>query len=131
MAKQSSGSGTNIPEWPEAAMDMWLGEIRKAERPLARRALSLAGEALVSEAQLNAPVKSGFLKASHVKAPREDADEVRIGASAVYGLAVHQRHPDPSKRHWFLRSIVRNAGRIFERSLKAAADRLNIRGGDA
>lgn len=131
MATPGHSSGTNIPEWPEAAMDMWLGELRKAERPLARRALALAGEALVSEAQMVAPVKKGFLKASHAKAPREDADEVRIGASAVYGLAVHERHPDPSKRHWFLRAIVQNAGRIFERALKAAADRLDIRGGDA
>ncbi|MBL0922453.1 MAG: hypothetical protein IBJ10_10045 [Phycisphaerales bacterium] len=67
-------------------------------------AAALAAEAIVSEAQTDAPVLSGDLKDRHGHdSPREGVR--RLYANIFYAAAVHARHP--TKAGWFMAAMLR------------------------
>jgi hypothetical protein len=104
-------------ELPVAEMNAMLTKFKHAGDRAATRALDLATEALVSEAQVDAPVKTGFLKERHF------VERVRpllrlIGVNTTYALAVHETHK--TKRRWFVNAVRTNFTRVFEGALKIA-----------
>lgn len=101
------------------AMVATLRGLRDAAPEIRRRAGRRGGEALVGEAQFDAPVKTGALKESHVM-DASNPDAVRIGANTTYAAAVHARHP--TKAGWFLSAIVRNGPRIMKAALAEALE---------
>ena len=101
-----------IPEM-RAALD----RLARQERPIARRALEIGAQALLSEAQRESPVRTGLLQNQHFAAP-ESPDEWLIGANTEYALPVHERHP--SRRRWFLNAVKAHFERIFEGALRMA-----------
>jgi len=85
--------------------------------------LRVAAPAIASEAQVESPVKTGFLQNSHTALfPTPDLAE--IGANAAYAAVVHAVHP--SKAQWFTRAMFGHGPRILakalERALADAAD---------
>lgn len=118
MPERISQNGATI-EIPTPEMRAWTDDLRRQEKPIRTRALTLAGEALLSEAQHDAPIKTGFLKESHfLDASKAGDGEVTIGVGASYGLPVHERHA--SKKRWFIRAIVSNGARVFGKALEIA-----------
>lgn len=117
--------GKTFATAPLKEMNAALAALKRQEVPIRRRALAIAAEALLSAAQADAPVKTGFLKDAHIS-DLSDQDRPAIGANATYALAVHARHP--TKAQWFLNAIVKNGKRVVEGALKIAmreaADRL-------
>ena len=106
-------------EAPIREMQEALAALGAAERPVRRQALSLGAEAIVSEAQVEAPVLTGFLSESHtVQRGFFARDRVRIGATAGYAAAVHETHP--TKARWFLNAITTHAARILRGALEIA-----------
>lgn len=110
-------SGGTFAELPVAEMNATLEKFRRAGERAAERALDVGTEALVSEAQVDAPVKTGFLKERHF------TEKVRpllrlIGVNTTYALAVHETHK--TKRRWFVNAIKTNFVRVFEGALKIA-----------
>lgn len=99
---------------PIGAMNTWLlGQV--ALSPEERdEDITLVAEAVVSEAQLSAPVDKGFLKAEHDVLEVRDG-EATVGAYAEYAAAVHARHP--SKAGWFQRAIRMHYRRMMRRQL--------------
>lgn len=75
------------------------------------------GEALVGEAQVDAPVRKGDLKESHYVSDFEN-EAVVIGTNTDYAMAVHERHP--TKAHWFINAITRNFRRISQGAIEKA-----------
>lgn len=104
-------------ELPIPEMERWLKQLRDLERPIAHRALDLSQEAILSEAQVDAPVLTGFLKESHF-ADDSDRDNRVIGANTTYALVVHETHP--TKSRWFVNAIQKNGRRILEGAIKLA-----------
>ncbi|MCA9288920.1 MAG: HK97 gp10 family phage protein [Phycisphaerales bacterium] len=96
-----------------------LGQFPREVRPLA---LNEVAEAVLSEAQVDAPVLTGTLQNSHTEfedtSDRDDGSIV-IGANTVYALPVHETHP--TKKRWFTRAIVRTLPRAMERVLRRLA----------
>lgn len=107
-------SGT-FAELPTAEMNATLEEFKRASDRAAEEALATGTEALLSEAQFDAPVLTGALKESHaaVKVTR------RLWMMIVnrsYALAVHETHP--TKKRWFVNAIKLNFSRIFKAALE-------------
>ncbi len=99
-------------------------EMRAFERELAEipkeirePVLLEIGEAIVGEAQFNAPVKTGHLAESHYTSDFK-RDRVIIGVNYPYAMAVHETHP--TKSRWFIRAIMDNFARVSEAALKRA-----------
>lgn len=106
-------------ELPIADMQRWLREIRAQEEPIRTRALTLAGEVVLSEAQVAAPVLTGVLKESHGRT------EVRNGAISLfantsYAIARHQVFPDKPGHQWFTKAMAAHAPRALEGGLRIA-----------
>lgn len=91
--------------------------IKNIPEQIREQALLDMGEALVGEAQVDAPVRKGDLKESHYVSDFEN-DAVVIGTNTDYAMAVHQRHP--TKSLWFINAITRNFRRISEAAIKKA-----------
>lgn len=102
---------------PTEKMVAALRGLRRQDRPIARRAIGLTAEALLSEAQDDAPVKTGALKGSHTVV-EEDDEGVVIGVTVDYGLPVHQTHP--TKERWFIGAIAANFSRVLEGAVRLA-----------
>jgi len=83
-------------------------------------AQDLAGEGILSEAQTEAPIKSGVLKESAIKERSPDGKRTFIGFLAKYAAAVHARHP--TKAGWFRDAIREHAPRIIVASVKKALE---------
>lgn len=103
--------------FPEAEMNATLAKFKRAGERAAAEALDVGAEAIVSEAQLDAPVKTGLLKERHF------ADRIRpllrlIGVNTSYALAVHETHP--TKKRWFVRALKEHFKRVMEGALKKA-----------
>ena len=104
-------------EIDQAEMERALAPLRRAEPAIAERALDLASETLIAEAQAEAPVATGFLQGSHsVDTPRKG--ERVLGVNAGYALAVHETHP--TKSRWFINTISRRAKEVFRGALQLA-----------
>lgn len=104
-------------ELPVAEMSAMLDRYKRAGEAAAERALELGAEALVSEAQVEAPVKTGLLKEMHF------ADRVRkllwiIGVNTSYAMAVHEVHP--TRKRWFVNAVKEHFTRVFDGALKLA-----------
>lgn len=102
---------------PLKEMNAVLSALKAHEAPLRRRVLAITAETLLSEAQADAPVKTGTLKDAHI-IDASDPDRPAIGANTTYALAVHARHP--TKAQWFLNAIVKGGKRVMEGALKIA-----------
>lgn len=110
---------------PIDAMKGSLAKLRRLERPVARRALAWAAEAINSEAQTVSPIRnpphpvfgSGTLKESHTP-DHSNPDKVRIGATVIYAAAVHARHP--TNKEWYLKAIVEHGPSIMNKSIAKA-----------
>lgn len=98
-------------------MSAALRRLRDLERPIARRALVLAGNAINAVAQIAAPVKTGALKASH-SVDDSNPDQVRIGATIEYALAVHAKHP--TSANWYLGVVVSDGPGILSKAVQRA-----------
>lgn len=79
--------------------------------------VTLANTAIKSEAQMVAPVKTGFLKETHFADDAQDGVG-ELGASAEYAAAVHETHPN--RAGWIIDSINLHGRRIYGRLLRNA-----------
>ena len=79
--------------------------------------VTVANTAVISEAQMDAPVKTGFLKETHFADDAQDGVG-ELGASAEYAAAVHETHP--TKAGWIIDAINLHARRIYGRLLRDA-----------
>lgn len=108
--------GGTYAHLPLAEMNQWLtqqvGQFPEQARPAVLREVA---EAVLSEAQTQAPVLTGFLQNSHTVL-EEDAQGITIGVNTTYALAVHETHP--TRKRWFLRAIVQHLPRVMEAALK-------------
>lgn len=111
---------------PTEEMNAMLERLRAQEPRIRRETLTLAAEALLSEAQIEAPVLTGALKASHFLY-HASADHALIGCNTNYALAVHETHP--TRRHWFINAVQTNFHRVFEGAMKIVLDRAARRAG--
>lgn len=102
-----------IPEMKAA-----LARLKGQAPAVVARALAMAGEHIVSEAQGASPFKTGFLQSSHRAEAQEGGQRVDLVASAEYALAVHERHP--SKKHWFLNAVTGIGPKAVETALEEA-----------
>jgi hypothetical protein len=89
----------------------------KAAAPIRRAALKDAATTLMGDAQAEAPVRTGDLKASHA-VDASDPDRVVIGAGISYAAVVHAVHP--SKAGWFREVVVRRGPRVLRAALARA-----------
>ena len=89
--------------------------IRRIPEDIRQPVLDEVAEALVGEAQFDAPIKTGTLKDSHTVGEFEDGAVV-IGVNTAYAMAVHETHP--SRSRWFFNAIVRNFRRITRASIR-------------
>lgn len=78
--------------------------------------VTLCNTAIISEAQIEAPVLTGFLKETHFAADAQDGMG-ELGASAEYAAVVHETHP--SKQGWILRAINTHGRTIYGRRFRA------------
>ena len=90
-----------------------IDELNAELRRQARRApdmglesVEIAAESLVSDAQTEAPVRTGFLVDQHIVEVRRPQKDVLIGANTTYAAAVHANHP--TKAGWLLNTILAN-----------------------
>lgn len=89
--------------------------MRRIPEDIRQPVLEELAEALVGEAQFDAPIKTGVLKDSHTVGEFENGSIV-IGVNTNYALAVHETHP--SKSRWFINAIARNFRRITRASIR-------------
>ena len=82
-----------------------------------RRGLALWAEALVGEAQFDAPVITGDLKSSHL-VDHSNPDAPRIGATMQYAAAAHERSTQSPR--WFLRAILEKGAELGRKALEKA-----------
>lgn len=117
-------------ELPLAEMKAMLDDLRRQEQPIRRGASALAAESLNSEAQNDAPVRTGVLKEAHI-VDLSNPDEPRLGANTTYAAAVHALHP--GKARWYLNAIVANGARVMRKSIELVAAKVgrNAGGGGA
>ncbi|MCL4221044.1 MAG: HK97 gp10 family phage protein [Phycisphaerales bacterium] len=106
---------TTYAELPLGEMQEMLRRLKDQAEPIREGTLRLAAEALVSEAQMAAPVDTGLLKSAHLVIQVTD-QEALIGTNTKYALAVHETHP--TNKRWFVNAIVTNFQRVFEGALK-------------
>lgn len=106
-------------DMPVEEMNAMLARLQRSGREIGRHALLETVIGVESAAQFDAPVKTGFLQGSHFVEPRQPADEIAVGASAEYAMAVHERHP--SKSGWFARVLREQLKRITEAAFRTAA----------
>ncbi len=106
-------------------MSAVLGRLAKESEPMSDRVIDLSAEAIVSEAQVEAPVDTGHLKSRHVVIEAARRARAVIGALASYALAVHERHP--TKAFWFLEAITRKGPTIIRRILEDELDKAGRR----
>lgn len=111
---------------PIAEMDAMLRRLGEQEKLIRKEAFDVGSEALVSEAQIESPVLTGFMKSTHVVFKSSD-EEAIIGVNAGYALAVHETHP--TNKRWFVNAIQMNFNRVFEGALKLALARAARRAG--
>lgn len=111
---------TTYAELPLGEMQNMLRRLKDQAAPIREDTLRLSATALVSEAQMAAPVDTGLLKSSHTVIQVTD-QEALIGANTKYAMAVHETHP--TQRRWFVNAITTNFQRVFEGALKLAMDR--------
>lgn len=90
-----------------------LSKLRRALPEDAERILRLSAEGMQSEAQVDAPIRTGFLKETHGVA-RVDDKRAELRISAQYALAVHETHP--TKSRWALNAWLREGPRIIEKA---------------
>lgn len=112
MAK--TGATLPIPEMREM-----LKRIKREEAPIRRAALRLAAESLNSDAQVDAPVLTGFLKDSHI-VDHSNPNAPRIGANTTYAAAVHANHP--TKSRWYLAAILGRGAATLRKALTIAIE---------
>lgn len=101
---------------PIGLMNAWLLKkvaVTDAERDTL---LVTSAEAVNSEAQINAPIKTGDLKDSHFVGAVEDG-QISVGASIAYAAAVHAKHP--TKANWYADAIRNNYRRVVGVQLRA------------
>lgn len=118
MADQQSGTYAHLPL---TEMNQYLQQLRQFPEQQRPAILREGGEAVLSEAQMEAPVLTGFLQNSHVvldDTSEREGGSIVIGVNTKYALAVHETHP--TKKRWFLRAITQHLPRIMERVLKRA-----------
>lgn len=104
------------------SLQQGLERLRRQAPELRRRTLARIAEAINSEAQTDAPVKTGFLKESHI-VDLSNPDAPRIGATAQYAAAVHANHE--TKAGWYQNAIVKHAARIFRAAGRKVLSELN------
>lgn len=109
---------------PSADMNAWLGKIVAFTGGDIDEIVQTAGEAVNSEAQVDAPVRSGDLKDSHNVGEVKDG-EVEIGAYIHYALPVHANHP--TKAGWYRDAIIRSWRPALGRLLREALRRRGAR----
>jgi hypothetical protein len=83
------------------------------------KAAPAIGQLVLSEAQSNAPIKTGFL-ANDSAFTRVEGSGVVVGFNADYANAVHERHPTHSK--FLLRALTGSAERIVRGVLTKVHD---------
>lgn len=125
MAKNEAEATAPIRELDEA-----IAALRALERPIANAALTELSEALVADAKFEAPklkkelwtkyYRGGNLKKSHFTKKIKDGER-HIGANISYAQVVHETHP--TKKHWFLNVIVKNALPYTKRAIARALER--------
>lgn len=114
----------NKTELPMHQIMNWLDRIKRMPEEERPGMLEDLGDGLIGEAQVNAPVKSGFLSESHYRNDF-DGEQVIIGVNADYALPVHEKHP--TKSRWFWDAVVQNFARIGR---KVIIKRLRERGAE-
>ncbi len=112
-------------ELPIEGMKAMLRQFKQQEEPIRRGALALAAEGINSEAQSEAPIKTGVLKESHVVV-KANPDAPEIGANTTYAAAVHANHPQ--KARWYLNAFTQHGARIMGNALKLVIDKLGKTG---
>lgn len=113
---------------PETTAEIPIHQIRNFLNRLERlpdeikpQVLEDIGDAILGEAQVDAPKLTGFLGESHYRKDF-DGEAVVIGVNADYGLAVHETHP--TKARWFWNAVVRNFPRVGRKAIiKALRER--------
>lgn len=101
---------------PISAMDAFAARLRLEPQEI-NELVTLANTAVIAEAQIDAPVKTGFLKETHFADDAQDGVG-ELGASADYAAAVHETHP--TKAGWIIDAINLHARRIYGRLLRDA-----------
>ncbi len=96
-----------------------LNRLRREEVTVRRRTLELSAEAIVGEAQFDAPVDTGLLKSQHI-VDDSNPDKIQIGANTKYAAAVHERHP--TKSQWFLKVMLQRGANIMRKALTKALE---------
>lgn len=129
MPVKVSHRGATI-ELPTPEMRADLRRLERSETPIVRDAVTEWGEGVNSEAQYEAPIRTGFLKESHfVDASTADRGHAEVGATASYARVVHETHP--TKSRWYLNAILKHSARILRKSIERAMARHSPRGGSA
>jgi phage gpG-like protein len=89
----------------------------KAAPKIRQRALREAAVTLRGDAQAEAPVRTGDLKASHTE-DLSNPDKPVIGAGMSYAAAVHARHP--TKAGWFRDVVIKRGPVVLRKALERA-----------
>lgn len=107
---------------PVAEMQAWNRKLARYPEEIREEVLLATAEEIVGEAEVNAPVRSGDLKASHFVDDFEDGGvTIGAGGSGVdYAQVVHEVHP--TKAHWFRDAIIRRFKPTIERALRFALE---------
>lgn len=98
--------------------------MRRIPEDMRQDVLEESGEALVGEAQVTAPIKTGNLSESHYVGDFDDGAQI-IGVNTDYAMAVHETHP--TKKRWFRKAIAKNFRRVIAKSIKR---QLKLRGAE-
>lgn len=115
---------TGTPSIDITKVNAKLTQLRKEAPALAAKAEQTAAEAILSEAQVDAPVLSGFLKDSALAI--RSGRKVFFGFTARYAAAVHERHPT---KPGFLRNAIRTQGLRIINAVVSKEFRRSIGGG--
>lgn len=94
---------------PLDQMDRFLARVMLNEGEI-NDMVTEANTAIISEAQVIAPVDTGYLKETHFASPAEGGMG-DIGASAVYAAAVHETHP--TRAGWIIDTVNTHGRRIY------------------
>jgi hypothetical protein len=102
---------------PRAQMQRFEQRLRRMPDEMQDQVLIETAEAIVGEAQFNAPVDTGHLAESHTVSEPEEGS-VLVGANTPYAMAVHETHA--TKAHWFVEAIHRNFARVSRKTIVKA-----------
>jgi len=111
-----------------------LARFVEASRDEAARFTVQVSESILSQAQKRAPVLTGFLKGSSLRAEVDGGGGLthEIGFTAIYAAAVHERSElthSQGQSHYLLAAINQDGPGIMQRAAALMAQRLAARTG--